>query len=247
MRSIIVDDEAAARRSLQTLLEKFCEDVEIVGTASNVPDAVKLIEQTKPDLVFLDIEMPEYSGFELLDFFDKIDFQIIFVTAYQEFALKAFEVSALDYLTKPVRIKSLRRAISKMQNFATAPPIKERIEVMQTNLKAQKPEKIALPTSDGLLFVNTKDIVALEAEGSYTSFHLSEGKPVVVSKRIGHFDALTDSDNFLRTHRSFVINTHHLLTYSRNESSIKMDNGLSVRVARDRKKEFEDMMVGLGF
>lgn len=243
MKAIIVDDEDRARRSLETLLTAHCPELVIAEQCSNVPKAVLAIKQHQPDVVFLDIEMPEFSGFELMNFFDDVDFEIVFVTAYSEYALRAFEFSAVDYLLKPVQVDKLKTAISKVKDRVHSNNMKQRLEVLQQNLQNDEFSKIALPVSDGLLFVEVSNIAMLEADGAYTLVYLADGSKLLVSKKLKFFeDLLAKRKNFFRIHRSHLINLNFVKKYNRLESFIQMDNGLSMPVSKDRKKEFEDSL-----
>lgn len=241
MKAIIVDDEERARRSLETLLHIHCPKVEILEQCANVPKAVLAIKQHQPKLVFLDIEMPEFSGFDLLNFFDAVNFEIVFVTAYSEYAVQAFECSAVDYLLKPVQVEKLKAAIEKTKTRINSHNMKQRLEVLQQNFKNDEFSKIALPVSDGLLFVEINNICMLKAEGAYTYVFLSDGSNLLVSKKLKFFeDLLASRKNFFRTHRSHLINLNFIKRYNRFESYIEADSGTSIPVSKERKKEFEE-------
>ena len=242
MRAIIVDDEKAARHSLETLLTDYCEGVEIVGLAENVPEAVKLIDAQKPDVVFLDIEMPGYSGFELFECFEEVTFRTVFVTAYEKYALQAFKVAALDYITKPVQISHLRQAVERIDRLSVKDALKDKLATFQETIGRHRKARVSIPTNDGLQFVDVNDIIAFEADGSYTLLHTIGQRPVVVSKKLHQFENLLEHSQFFKTHRSFIINTNHVTHYSRNENILTMVQGLKVRLARDRKKAFEEWM-----
>src|SRR6218665_1717398 len=183
IKSIIIDDEERARSSLLALLNQFCDNVEVVETCKSVPEGALAINKHHPNLVFLDIEMPEYNGFELLDFFRDVDFEIIFVTAFNEYALKAFDVSAVDYLLKPVDIDKLKAAVDKAEKKRSSSEMKEKLEALKEVFKTNEFNKIAMPMADGLHFVNTSDILYLEADGAYTEIWLKNGSKTVVSKK----------------------------------------------------------------
>ncbi|HRD38758.1 MAG TPA: response regulator, partial [Bacteroidia bacterium] len=163
IRAIIIDDEERAKTSLKLLLNEYCKNIDVVGLYSNVPEGVLAINKHKPKIVFLDIEMPEYNGFELFNFFREIDFEIIFVTAYNEFALKAFEFSAVDYLLKPVDIDKLKGAVKKASSKINSIETLYKFELLKETFNSQQFNKIALPVSDGLSFINTDEITYLEA------------------------------------------------------------------------------------
>lgn len=240
MKAIIVDDEERARRSLQTLLAAQCPQVAVVEQCNNVPKAVLAIKQHNPDVVFLDIDMPEFSGFELLHFFDEVNFEIVFVTAHSEYAVQAFEYSAVDYLLKPVRVDKLKSSVEKVKSRLYGHNMRQRLEVFQQNFQSDEFSRIAVPVSDGLLFVEVSTISQLEAEGAYTHVYLADGSKLMVSKKLKFFeDLLAKRKNFFRIHRSHLINLNHVKKYNRLESYIEMDSGASMPVSKERKKEFE--------
>ncbi|MBX2906865.1 MAG: response regulator transcription factor [Taibaiella sp.] len=243
IRAVIIDDEARARSTLVALIKEFCPNVEIVAECASVPEGVLAINQKRPKLVFLDIEMPEYSGFELLSFFRDIDFQIVFVTAYNEYALKAFEVSATDYLLKPVDIDKLKVAVDKVSKRADNMDTQNRVDVLKDAFSAGQFNKIALPVSEGLLFVEVPEIVFLEAEGAYTTVWLKNGSRILVSKKLKFFEEILDGrPNFFRSHRSFIVNINYLKKYNKADSSLELDNGKTVYISRERKADFEEQL-----
>lgn len=243
IKAIIIDDEERARKTLQTLLKEYCSEVEIIDTCSNVPDGVLSINKNKPNLVFLDIEMPEYNGFELLNFFRDVDFEIIFVTAYNDYALKAFEVSAVDYILKPVDIDKLKSAVSKVEQKLRNFDMSSRLELLKENFSAEKFNKIALPVADGLLFVTVNEIMLLEADGAYTHVWLKNGSSILVSKKLKFFeDTLEGRENFFRSHRSYMVNINFLKKYNKGENALLLENGKTIIISRERKQEFEQQL-----
>lgn len=243
LKAIIVDDEGKARRILENFLIEYCPQIQIVAIAEDVPHAVKAIQKLKPDVVFLDIEMPGYNGFQLLDFFEEIDFEIIFTTAYSEFALRAFQVSAIDYLLKPIQIDQLIAAVQKLEKIHGNSFIRERMETLQKNLEEYKIKKIVIPLSEGSLFVELNDIVFLKAEGSYANIFFKDGNRVIVSKNLKDYeDQLTMEEGFFRTHRSFLINTNYIIHISSDGSEATMANHSIINISRDRKQEFANFL-----
>ncbi|MBI1183513.1 response regulator [bacterium] len=237
MKAIIIDDEAKARRILEALLAEHCPDVQVIASADDVPAGVKAINREKPDVVFLDIEMPGYTGFQLLDFFDNISFDIIFTTAYSDHALKAFEVSAIDYLLKPIQIEQLVKAVEKVRKKKNH-QLAEKIEALKQNLLENKPAKIALPVADGLLFVKPEDVLYLKAESSYTHIYLQTDRALLVSKTLKEFEKLLDHPHFMRIHRSYLINLNHVKQYVKSDGGhLEMDNGDIVYFSKDKKDE----------
>jgi two-component system, LytTR family, response regulator len=243
LSAVIIDDEERARNTLAALLREYCPTVEVVAMCANIPEGVMSINQKRPNLVFLDIEMPEYNGFELLSFFRDIDFQIIFVTAYNDYALKAFEVSAVDYLLKPVEIDKLKTAVDKAAKQIGNFNMQNKVEMLKDTFHTGQFNKIALPVAEGLLFVEVPEIIYMEAEGAYTNVWTRNGSKILVSKRLKFFEEiLAERPNFFRSHRSFIVNINFLKKYNKNDSSLVLDNGKIVYISRDRKNEFEDQL-----
>lgn len=243
IKAIIIDDEERARNTLSSLLLNYCPEINVLATCSNVPDGVLAINKNKPDVVFLDIEMPDYNGFELLGFFREIDFDIIFVTAYSEYAIKAFEISAVDYILKPIDIDQLQNSVEKLKQKKLHSQMQEQIALLKESYVGGNIRKIALSMSDGLTFVEVADIVLLEADGAYTTFYLKNGQKFVVSKKLKFYeDILSNRSFFFRTHRSYVVNINFIKKYSRSENAILMDSDLSISISRDRKQEFEILL-----
>lgn len=234
MRAIIVDDELNARLALRGIIEENFPEIEIVAENADVPNAVKSIHSFQPELVFLDIAMPGYSGLELLKFFDEknINFKIIFVTAYTEYAVNAFELSAVDYILKPVRIDALERALSKVNGTKSL----ESLRVLQNNLDVPQHKKIALNTGDGITFIELQDILYLKADGSYTHFYISNKNKITVSKKIAEFERLEVVSNFMRIHRSHIINLERIQKILKQDGgTVIMDNGDELSISIDRK------------
>lgn len=243
LKAIIIDDEERARNALQALLTAYCPEVQLVALSSNVPDGVLAINKHKPDLVFLDIEMPDYNGFELLGFFRDVDFEIIFVTAYSEYAVKAFEVSAIDYLLKPVEADLLKAAVKKAADKRKTLNMQQRLDLLRDNFSGENMRRIALPMSDGLLFIEISDIVMLEADGAYTHVSLRDGSTILVSKKLKFFeDILERRPMFFRPHRSHIVNINFIRKYIRGENLLLMDNKAQITISRDRKTEFEQQL-----
>jgi len=242
LRAVIIEDEQKARRILQTLLEENCDNVKVVGIAEDVPTGVKTIIAENPDVVFLDIELPGFNGFELADFFTEINFEIIFTTAYSQYAIKAFQMSAVDYLLKPMQIDQLRNAVEKARKIRGAQML-EKIKALKENMADVGSKKIALPIAEGFLFVEQNEIVYLEADNSYTTIFFTNGNKILVSRNLKEFIALIDSPDFFKPHRSFYVNSIHIRQYNKQDNgSLVMNNGHTIYIARDRKQEFLDFM-----
>ncbi len=244
MNCIIIDDEPLARAMLRAILEENCPQVRILAEAEDVLSGLKAIQKHLPQLVFLDIEMPGYSGFQLLDFFDKPNFQIIFTTAHSEFALRAFQVSAADYVLKPLQIAHVVRAVEKANLLrGEFTQYHETLNVLKDNLKEEKEgkiSKIALPISGGLMFVSPEDIISLTADGAYTKVTLVEGSRLLISKKLKEFeDVLTAHPLFFRTHRSYMINFKFVKQFNRRDGGIIiLKNDEEILLAKERRDEF---------
>ncbi len=241
MKALIIDDEAAARNALSSLLRGHCPELQVVEMAVDVPSAVKAIHKYQPGIIFLDVEMPGQNGFQLLDYFEAPDFEIIFTTAYSEYALKAFEVSAIDYLLKPLQISKLKIAVDKAIRSTRHTGIKERVNILKETLEVNHIQKIALPVAGGLSFVKVDDILYLQAEGSYTYVVTLEGKKLI-SKKIKEFEDILNEDiRFFRIHRSYILNAKYIKEYIKHDGTcVLTENQDSLPVARERKQAFEE-------
>jgi two-component system LytT family response regulator len=240
MRVVIIDDEAKARRVLEILLEENCPDIQVVGSAANVPEGVEVIKSTKPDLVFLDIEMPIYSGLQLLDFFDKVDFQIIFITAHNEYAINAFRVNATDYLLKPLDIDQLIKAVEKAKLMNGSLLALSSIESLKKYLNnKQTSPKITIPVTGGFIVTEPDDILYLKADSSYTLLLMKDDKKHLISKNLKDFETYLNKDTFMRIHRSYIININNVVQYFKHDGGmVKMFDGEKIPISKDRKDEF---------
>lgn len=246
IKAIIIDDELRAQRVLKSLLEEYCPDVEVLACCNDVPSGVLKINELNPDVVFCDIEMPNFSGIELVNFFQDVNFELIFATGYSEFAIKAFELSAIDYLLKPIQIDKLESAVEKLKMKLQHATMHDRLETLKENLKDNDITKIALPVADGLIFVDIARIVLCEADGAYTHVWLKDGSNILISKKLKFFEELLiPKGQFFRTHRSSIININYIKKYTRAEGYLQLDNNKNVKVARDKKAEFEKYIEGI--
>jgi two-component system LytT family response regulator len=229
MKAIIVDDESHARSLLLNTIKEHCKGIEIIAEAENVKEAVKLIHKHQIELVFLDIEMPNENGFALFEYFDNPTFVTIFCTAYSEYALNAFEVSAIDYLLKPVSISKIQAAVEKAIKTRGQNQILQHINILRENLTVHQLQKIALPLSDGLIFVKVNDILYFEADGSYTHVITSKEKFMVCKKIKEFHELLSDDSRFFRVHRSYLVNIQQIKKYSKKEgATLVFDNILMI-------------------
>lgn len=242
-KAIIIDDEPKACNILRTLIAENCKQLEIVAEAEDVPSAVKAIHQFEPHIVFTDIDMPNYDGFQLLNFVDKSNFELIFCTGHNEFALKAFEVSAVDYILKPIQISQLVKAVDKAIKLcnSNSSNTSERLGTLRENLKDTVLRKIALPVADGLIFIDIENLMYLEADGAYTIVFLRDNTKLLICKKLKEFEnLLSNNKNFFRTHRSYIINTACIKQYIKSDGgSLLLQNNCSIPIARERKDDFQ--------
>ncbi|MBR9921298.1 MAG: response regulator transcription factor [Bacteroidetes bacterium] len=236
--AVVVDDEKKGRENLIMLLEKHCPNVTVLGEAGNIVEARDAIESKKPQLVFLDIEMPGGTGFDLLDNLNKDDMpQVVFTTAYEEYAVQAIRVSALDYLLKPINYKELQEAVSRVQEEGSQKD-SEQYQVLKENLDS-KIDRICLPGNGGILFLRLNEIVLLEADRNYTNLHLKSGEQHLVSKTLKEFEGLLKDSRFFRPHRSFVVNLEHVEAFRREDGGyLVLTEGQHVSLAQNRKDAF---------
>lgn len=239
LRAILVDDEESARDVLQNLLLRFCPEVELIAKCENVLQAVEVIKAEKPDLVFLDIEMPKYAGFEIVNFFTEINFDIIFVTAYDQHAIRAFEIAAIDYLLKPVDIERLKLAISRVQQKHNIVQQAERLSLLSNTLETKQLKNIIVTDKAQQHIIPLESLIAIEAQESYCTLHTTH-KNYVASKNLKHFETVLESlPQFIRVHKSWIINKEYLKNYSKSDLSIQLTNGLTTKLSRYKKAEFE--------
>ena len=233
MKAILIDDEKRARVSLSLLLQEYCPEIELVAECENLPEGVKAIRKFNPDLVLLDIEMPGHSGLELLDFFDEkdINFSIIFTTAYNEYAIQAFKLSALDYLLKPIVPEELVNAISRLERQKTV-----QFKALSENIQNENFEKIAVPSGNSLILLKISDILYIKGEGSYSEVHMNDKTKHMVSRNLKNFEEILLKDNrFLRTHKSYLVNFDAVLSHNKSDGGwLDMKNGSSIPVSSEK-------------
>ncbi len=242
IKTILVDDEPRGLSALKRLLELYCPDVRIIGEYSDTSTAILQIQLLEPELVFLDIAMPDRNGFDLLNELSPVRFEIIFVTAHNDYTIQAFKYSAVDYLLKPVEedllIEAVRRAAQRITSKASA----NQIETFLYNLrKLQTPAemKLCIPDMKGFRVIDLNDIIYCESESSYTIFHLQTGQPITASKSIVEYELLLEQNGFCRIHKSFLVNLRHIREYIRGEGgSVMLTNDKTIEVSRRKKEVF---------
>jgi two-component system LytT family response regulator len=230
---------------LTNLLSRSKTFVEIVAKCNDVTEAVEKIKELKPDVVFLDVQMPNYAGYEIVKFFEEINFEIVFVTAYDQYAIKAFQLSAIDYIVKPVERHRLEEALQKVSDKREDKAVKENYQVLLESMCNKELGKIILPELiDGELgqrVLHFKDIIAVEALRSYCQIHLKDESPFLISRNLKHFESLLpEKHTFFRSHRSWILNMDYVEKFYRKTGEVGMENGLIAKVSKNRLSLFEE-------
>ena len=242
MKALIIDDEPDNVRLLAIQLARHCPQIEIVGQFTDSTAGLRAIQTLRPGLVFLDIEMPVMNGFQLLERLGDIFFHIVFVTAYDQYAVRAFRFSALDYLLKPIDTVDLIATVRRAEATTRINP--EQVELMRAYYSAGPTTtrglpslgRIALPHASGIMFVETKQIIYCEADSNYTRFHLENGELYMVAKTLGDVQEVLEMGNFVRVHRQYIVNLDHIRKLVRGEGTyLLLSNGISIPVARQQK------------
>ncbi len=247
LKGIIIDDEANGRNLLRRLIAEFCPDVEVIGEARNIDGGYDLIMLKKPDFVLLDIQMPGGNGFDLLKRFDKIDFEIIFVTSYNQYAIKAFKYSAIDYLLKPVEITEMVDAFERIRrkSLSIVPGKNDSIVFLLDNLSGiEALTNIALQKGDKVHYIRLSEISYMEAESNYTRIFTNDGHWFVHSKTLKYFeDLLSDNNSFFRIAKGFIVNIEQVRSYTKSEPFIlTLQNGVELEMSRRKKGELLQRM-----
>jgi two-component system, LytTR family, response regulator len=236
LKAIIIDDEPDCVQLLVLQLREYCREVEVLAQLTSPEEGLQAIRSLHPDVVFLDVEMPRMNGFQLLEQLEEIPFSLIFVTAYNEFALKAFRFSALDYLLKPLNVSQLCEAVRKAEK-------RQRIDQGQLDLlryqlrEGKYPSKIAVPFQSGVVFVELKELVYCEADSNYTKLFLTSGKNYLLSKTLREVQEVLEERNFLRVHRQYLINLDHIKMYHKGDGSyLVMTGDVTIPVAKNQKE-----------
>ena len=241
IKAIIVDDEADSRDVLAMAIANYCPDIEVAQLCATPQEGITAIQNEQPDVVFLDVQMPHMSGFELLERVGEIDFEVIFVTAYDKYAIKAIKCSALDYLLKPIDIDDLLQAARKIGQRQQQTGRQQRHQALADNTKLKDGQvgQLAIPTQEGIVFLHTKDIVYCQADGNYTLIYQTGQQKTLVSKSLKEFEQTLLHSGFCRVHHAYLVNLAHIQKYIRGEGGyIVLSEGYHVDVSRRKKEEF---------
>lgn len=239
MRAVIIDDEIGAREVLESLINRFATDLTIVGQAGNLLKGVELIRKHKPHVVFLDVQMPNYFGYEISKFFDEIDFHIIFTTAHDEYAVRAFELAALDYLLKPIEISRFQDAIDRLRSSERTIRAEKQLYLVQENYEKDRPTRISLLDKGFQVSVDIDDIVAIEGQSAYSNVYLVNGTCYTQSKNLKQMGKLLEHHpDFYRSHKSWLLNRSHLIDFSRSKQLARLNAGIEAKISRDKISDF---------
>lgn len=245
MTAILIDDEKNSRESLRKKIETHCPQINVVAECSNGKEGLSAINKHDPAIVFLDIEMPQMNGFTMLQQLSERDFDLIFTTAYNQYAINAIRYSALDYLVKPVDVGELKNAVEKVRQKTNPSVNNQQLAILANYLSKQKqiPEKIAVAISSGLEIIDISDIIYLEATGNYTNIYMTEGKHLLSSKTLKEFEDILPPSLFFRIHNGSLVNASFIKKYNRGDGGqVLLSNGVILDVARRRKDELLQLL-----
>ena len=248
MNAIIVEDEKHNRETLKNLLEEFCEGVNVIAMAASVSEAVEKIRANRPEVVFLDIELQAGTGFDVLNALNDLNFDVIFTTAFEQYALRAIKYSSIDYLLKPIDLEELQEAVKNARAKKDREAYHKQLELLLNNLDKPKEanNNICLYTSDGIEFIKIRDILYCEAAGSYTTFVLIGNKKIVVSKNLKEYENLLPEEIFMRVHNSFLINLHEVRKFVKSEGGhIIMNNDAMISISQKKREDFMQKMIAI--
>ena len=242
IQALIIDDEKNAIEVLELQLSRFCKNVQVLATAQGGIQGIELIRKHQPDLVFLDIEMPHKNGFDVLNETKDCRYKVIFTTAYDQFAIRAFKFSALDYLLKPIDIRELQEAVEKAAIKEEQGSLDEKLQVLISQLQAPvRQERIALPVADGMQFFHTDEILRCESESNYTHISLTNGKRITIAKTLKEVEESLRGVDFYRIHQSHLVNMNHISKVVKGEGGyVVMKDGTTITISRNKKEAFLD-------
>lgn len=245
IRTLIVEDEQKSREMLAGLIEKNCPELTVIGLARDVKEGVEMVRQHKPDLVFLDISMPDGSGFDLLEQVHGHRFELIFATASDAHAIKAIKYSACDYLLKPIDVDELKAAVGRVVNKRQATPNMDNLQFLIQHLRKadENYQKITLPTGNAYEIVNIRDIIRCEADGSYTTFYLADKRKLLISAGLKHYEELLPESEFIRVHHHHLINMNHVVRFLKEDGGYAvMSDGSRIEISRRKKETFMERL-----
>ncbi|MEQ5792363.1 response regulator transcription factor [Muricauda sp. NFXS6] len=245
LKAVIIEDEKHSRETLKSMLEEFCKEVEVIAMAGSVDEAIKVLSVYSPDIVFLDIELQTGTGFDILNQIKDPNFEIIFTTAFEKYAIRAIKFSSLDYLLKPIDLDELQKAVDKARTHLDTNVYREQLDTLMQSISRgnMRPEKICLATTAGMEFIAIQDIIVCKADGSYTSFILEDNNTLLVSKHLKEYENLLGEYQFMRVHNSYLINLNKVKKYIKSDGGhLIMSNDLEVNISPRKKDDLIEAM-----
>ena len=245
LKAAIIDDEQDAVEFISSIIGEYCDSLEVVGKGYNIFQGIQIIKEKKPDLVFLDVEMPNGTGFDLLNQFPEKDFDVVFITAFNHYAIKAIKFSAVDYILKPININEFIEAVNRVIKKRSENSFRgnNSLKILLENLRSPLPSRLAIPTSDGMEYLSPKDIIRIEADRSYSWFFLNGNRKILVSTHLKEFQELLSDRHFFRSHNSHLVNLKFVKKFIRKDGGyIEMLDGSHVPISRNKKDIFLDHM-----
>lgn len=240
IKTIIIDDDFYAIETAKTLIKNNNLDISIIGEAGSVVSGIKIINQKKPDLVLLDIELPDGTAFDLLDCFPEYDFNVIFVTAFNHYVIKAFKFSALAFIQKPIDAEELIEAVQIIKDKKMEA---DSYKNLLYNIKSEKPHKLEIRASEGIYYIDINEIIHLDSDGRYSTIYISDEKKIVVAKTLGYYEDVLSDQGFVRIHNSHIINLNHVKKMLHKDGGqIRMSNGSNLTISRNKKDIFQQEM-----
>lgn len=247
IRCIIVEDEQKSRELLKALLSRYCPNVMVYGEAGNVETAAQLVKEHKPDLVFLDVEMPDGSGFRLLNKFENHDFAVVFTTAFEQFAIQAIRSKAVDYLLKPIVPEELVAAVEKAERVKQQKNNQKSFENILNNIDSEtkQPKKIVLTTVEKIHVIEYDKIIRCESDNYYTRLYFTDGTMLIVSKTLKEIEQSLQDGDFVRAHKSHLVNVKYIINYDRDKSELALSDKTRVPVSRRKKEKIIEIINNL--
>ncbi len=242
MRIAIIDDESDARQAIRSFVLKYIDSAELVEEAESVKSGISVIHNMRPDVIFLDIQLKDGTGFDMLNAIEERNFQVIFITGHDEHAIKAFKYSALDYLLKPIDTDDFKNVVKKLSEKSSLADFNRRLSHLESISTENVFHKMAFPSKEGIVYVELDDIVHLNSDGSYTTVYTSKDQQILVTRLIKEFEEMLPQTQFFRTHKSHIVNLQYIEQFLRADESLVLRNGHRVPVARRRKEELMAML-----
>ncbi|BDS15400.1 LytR/AlgR family response regulator transcription factor [Aureispira anguillae] len=249
MRALVIDDESRARETICQIIKLYTPEINVIAEIDNVQDGITAIQQYQPDLIFLDIQLGDGNGFDILKAVDNTNLNVIFITAYDEYVLKALKVSAIDYILKPIDPDEFILAVEKAQKKISQEHIKERLNFFIQNMELPNKsiQKITLKTADSIHIVKIEDIIYCQADRNYTTFYFVNGQEIIVSKNLREYEALLPSKNFIRPHHSYLVNLNHIVRYDKSDRNALISiNDHKIPVSTRRKDQIIQFLKNIG-